>query len=194
MCGKPVPCCLRIVHHSGRVFRTILYGWRRREKSVPLACRQTGAFRHGWISHEQDDSVHSRALDVLRERDRIFGGLGLHPRYTCPEGHRGEKPCLCVAVLAQVHLDLTVREVKLVEQPLHHVADAISRHVALGIDSISDSLRAEQPTWITHKGGVATLAAERRIIWQCDDASCIDSCKVPAELGVEAPPGSCINL
>jgi len=68
-----------MVHQSGRVFRTILYGWRQREKSVPLACRQTSVFRHGWISHTQDDIVHSRALDVLRERDRIFGGLGLHP-------------------------------------------------------------------------------------------------------------------
>ena len=87
MCGKHVPCCLRMVHQSGRVFRTILYGWRRREKSVPLACRQTGVFRHGWISHTQDDIVHSSALNVLRERDRIFGGLGLHPllgRWSCP--------------------------------------------------------------------------------------------------------------
>jgi len=70
-----------MVHHSGRVFRTILYGWRRRETSVPLACRQTGVFRHGWISHTQDDIVHSSALNVLRERDRIFGGLGLHPLF-----------------------------------------------------------------------------------------------------------------
>jgi len=46
---------------------------------MSLACRQTDVFRHCWISHEQDDSVHSRALDVVRERDKFFGGLGLHP-------------------------------------------------------------------------------------------------------------------
>ncbi len=65
--------------HSGRVFRTVLCGRRRGEWRRSLACRQTGVFRHGWIRHTQDDSVHSRARDVLRERDRIFGGLGLHP-------------------------------------------------------------------------------------------------------------------
>ena len=65
--------------HSGRVFRTVLCWRRRGEWRRSLACRQTGVFRHGWISHTQDDSVHSRALDVLQERDRIFGGLGLHP-------------------------------------------------------------------------------------------------------------------
>ena len=54
-------------------------GEQRGERRLALTWRQTSVFRHGWISHTQDDIVHSRALDVLRERDRIFGGLGLHP-------------------------------------------------------------------------------------------------------------------
>jgi len=31
------------------------------------------------MGHEQGDSVHSRALNVVPERDGIFGGLGVHP-------------------------------------------------------------------------------------------------------------------
>ena len=46
---------------------------------MSLACRQTGVSLHRGISHEQDDSVHARALDVVRGRDKFFGGLGLHP-------------------------------------------------------------------------------------------------------------------
>ncbi len=66
--------------HSGRVFRTVLCWRRRGEWRRSLTCRQTDVSRHGWISHTQNDIVHSRARDVVRERDRIFGGLGLHPR------------------------------------------------------------------------------------------------------------------
>ena len=32
------------------------------------------------MGHEQGDSVHSRALNVVPERDGIFGGLGVHPQ------------------------------------------------------------------------------------------------------------------
>jgi len=79
---------------------------------MSLACRQTGVFRHCWISHEQDDSVHSRALDVVRERDRFFGGLGLHPLVESQSGDDEFDHAACVVTGVVVRADTEIANAK----------------------------------------------------------------------------------
>ena len=92
--------------HSGRVFRTVLCGRRRGEWRRSLACRQTSVFRHGWISHTQDDSVHSGHSTFYVSVTEFSAVWAYTPKIRVCAAHPHPLIHICYPIAQQVSVDL----------------------------------------------------------------------------------------